>query len=265
MHRLLIIFLVSLGLILVACGGGDSLGGFPVGDLTDEEAIRQMDEEGTRLSEEGDYKAIYQFFEPAYREACASDRFVRMGRLGDALDSIMRSHERDGEIVSIEVEGDRAVVTSLDYSPARDELDEETDDAVKIEGRWFIAADVEGIEACNSDMFAEDASTDAAVSVFRFGLLLPAADGDGASAIEALFEKTFSEGFKRACPYSAFGQTLPNASDRFRSTFEDPFGWNFQVAPKYVWINSGLEPVATLVFEADIWKLDSLAGLEECA
>ena len=236
-----------------------------MGDLTDEEAIRQMDEEGTRLSEEGDYKAIYQFLEPAYREACASDRFVRMGRLGDALDSIMRTHERDGEIVSIEVEGDRAVVTSLDYSAPRDELDEETDEAVKIEGRWFIVADAEGIEACNSDMFAEDASTDAAVSVFRFGLLLPAADGDGASAMEALFEKTFSEGFKRACPYSAFGQVLPNASERFRSTFEDPFGWNYQVAPKYVWINSEVNPVATLVLETDVWKLDSLAGLEECA
>ena len=115
-----------------------------------------MDRVGRRVMEEGEYEAAYQLFEPAFRDACPYDIFVRMGRMEADLETVMKSHERDGEIVGIEVNGDRAFVTSLDYSPARDEFDEDVDEFVKIDGRWFAAYDAEGVEACGSDMYADD-------------------------------------------------------------------------------------------------------------
>ena len=263
MRIILLICVSALALTAAACSNSDSPGGFPVGDLTDEEAIRALDEEGTKLAEQGDYEALYQLLEPAYRQACSYERFSRTGDFANTLDSILKSHERDGEIVSIEINDDRAIVTYLDYSPARDELEEETDEAVKIEGRWFAAGDAEDIEMCNSDMFGSDQATEASISTFELGLYLPGAR-ESSSKLEALFEERFSERFKEACPYGAFSRALPDIDAQFRTTFEDPFAWEFQTTPEYAWITVAGEPVANATLEGGTWKLDSVAGYEEC-
>jgi hypothetical protein len=264
MRRILSICVSTLILAAAACGGGAAaLGGFPVGDMTDEETLRKMDEEGEKLWDQGDWEATYQLLEPDYREACSYERFARMSDLGSALDSILKSDERDGEIVDIEINGDRATVTYLDYSPARDELDEETSEAVKIEGHWFIASDPEGIDACDSDMFANDEAAEASISAFELGLYLPGAL-DSSSRREALFEERLSERFKGACPYEAFNRSLPEIAAQFRTTFADPFAWEFQTAPEYVQITAAGEPVANAALEGESWKVDSVAGHEEC-
>jgi len=266
MRTLLVICLVVAGAVLAAgCKGDSSIGGYPVRDLTNEEAIRKLDEEGSRLAEEGDYRALYQFMAPEYREQCSYERFERSAELGSELDSMLRSHERDGEIVRIEVDGDRATVVSLDYSPARDELDEETDEAVKIDERWFVAPDAEGIEFCNSDMLDSDATTAATLALMELGLKLPGAR-ESASTLEALFERSFSGHFKDACPYELFSGAVAAMHSDFAATFETPEQWKFQISEDYIWVTTAAgTPVGNLAKDGSEWKVDSMAEHEECA
>lgn len=266
MRALLLLCLLAIGAILAAaCKGGGSIGGYAVGDLTDEEAIRALDKLGTKLAEDGDYGALYQLMAPEYRDQCSYPRFERGAELGSGLDSMLRSHERDGEIVRIEVSGDRATVVSLDYSPARDELDEETDEAVKIDERWFVAPDAEGIEFCNSDMLDSDATTAATLALMELGLKLPGAR-ESSAELQPLFERTFSEHFMSACPFEAFANALPSMHSDFAATFEAPEEWKFQISEDHIWVTTAAgDPVGNLAGDGSEWKVDSMAGHEECA
>jgi hypothetical protein len=265
MRTCVIVCLLTLGALLAACKGGGSAGGYPVGDLTDEEAIRAWDELATQLAEDGDYRAVYDFLAPEYRQQCAYERYERSARLGSEIESLLRSHERDGEIVRIEVDGDRATVVSLDYSPARDELDEETTEVVKIDGRWFVAPDDEGIAFCKSDMFASDATTAVTMALWDLGLRLPGAR-ESASTLQALFEKSFSEHFQQACQFEAFAGGVAAMHSAFAGTFDAPDQWKFQMAKDYAWVTTAAgDPVAKLAKGGADWKLDSIAGYEECA
>lgn len=266
MRTFLIVCLLALGaLFAAACKDGSSIGGYPVGDLTDEEALRKLDEQGTKLAEEGDYQALYQFMAPEYREQCSYERFERAAEIGSELDSMLRSHERDGEIVRIEVNGDRATVVSLDYSPARDELDEETDEAVKINGRWFVGPDAEGIEFCNSDMLDSNATTAATLALMELGVKLPGAR-ESASTLEALFERSFSEHFKDACPYELFSGAVAAMHSDFAATFEAPEQWKFQMSEDYIRVTTAAgASVGNLAKDGSEWMVDSIAGHEECA
>lgn len=267
MNNLVKVGLVAFAFIALACSGTSApdeiVGGFPVGDMSDEDALRAMDELGRQLSDEGDHAGLLELMEPAIRDACPIERFARLSRLGEDLDGILRSHERDGEIVRIDVDGDRAVITYLDYSPARDELEEDTDEAVKIDGRWFAAGDDEDLEACGAAFLAEDYYTHAASAAMVFGVQ---AGGINSGRLDPsdFHADYFTTRFQEDCPLGRYQESWPSAIERYRDAFVEPFEWDVSGSSDYVAISWEGNSVGSFSLEGTEWRMDVFAGLIAC-
>ncbi len=65
---------VMLCLLLSACGDDGLEGGFRGNDLSDEEAVRQMEEAELAYLDCGDYEGAYMLQEPSYRSARSLER-----------------------------------------------------------------------------------------------------------------------------------------------------------------------------------------------
>lgn len=250
-----------LCLFLPACGDDGLEGGFLGNDLSNEEAVRQMEETELAYLDRGDYEGAYMLLEPSYRDACSLERYERLSRFAGALGLTIRAHRYSEDATSVEVDGDWATITRVINGPSGEALGEEVQEAVKIDGRWFGAPGEEAVEACGSELAAEDAWLDAAIAAFRLKTAIAAADGDS-SEMKALYKESFSERFKETCSFGRLseGEEL----ELFQAVFGEPFAWTFRMSGGRVSIQYGMTPIADLVVEDGDWKFDTLAGLVEC-